>query len=521
MSPTIHAFDANLPRPLGYRNTGVISISASKDEVHHESVPSQRLVSFWSHLPRYPQGCLVPCPHIEIDVDFATELLCSPEPNDPQDAEVAKHYMTSKTSFEETATYWTHIYAGDAKQLNSGDDVAIAGLEHNHVDRFVELGFPKAKVVDALRRLNYRGNNTRNIPDDRVIENYSNDNVFRGDVISPRLSAHTDTLQVPLLVPAQLSAIYTDSWIAYEFSRPIVVDLLYISAIESHTKTPTKVPCTLGRHWYDRDAMRIMRWRGVAIGLVGIADLTGGGIFVCDEYNQAWERTPEDLARPGRKRTFGTQNGQNTRTFERFGSRGLSIYPDIKRFFAKIIQGKVPKSPNVRNPLKEILKNRSGSGPFCFQKPFLRPDISGRFAEGLPKIGHRLIVRGPTFSVLRLRAYCHHRNRSGRVQVQIDPALDEPSSIQQIHQRDYVIDRAGLAIMVSEDHRYDARDVNRKIDNSAEYWDTLLQMGGSHLDRPDNTGDKGAARSITSSNTGQPIPWNLKQEFDSFTDVEV
>ncbi|KAF9490570.1 hypothetical protein BDN71DRAFT_1484421 [Pleurotus eryngii] len=102
-------------------------------------------------------------------------LLCSPEPNDPQDAEVAKHYMTSKTSFEETATYWTHIYAGgpgskDAKQLNSGDDVAIAGLEHNHVDRFVELGFPKAKVVDALRRLNYRGNNTRNIPDDRVIE---------------------------------------------------------------------------------------------------------------------------------------------------------------------------------------------------------------------------------------------------------------------------------------------------------------------------------------------------------------
>lgn len=83
-------------------------------------------------------------------------LLCSPEPNDPQDAEVAKHYMTSKASFEETATYWTHIYAGgpgskDAKQLNSGDDVAIAGLEHTHVDRFVELGFPKAKVVRLNR----------------------------------------------------------------------------------------------------------------------------------------------------------------------------------------------------------------------------------------------------------------------------------------------------------------------------------------------------------------------------------
>ncbi|KAI0248334.1 ubiquitin-conjugating enzyme/RWD-like protein, partial [Lactifluus subvellereus] len=37
-------------------------------------------------------------------------LLCSPEPNDPQDAEVAKHYMTSRTSFEDTARYWTHVY---------------------------------------------------------------------------------------------------------------------------------------------------------------------------------------------------------------------------------------------------------------------------------------------------------------------------------------------------------------------------------------------------------------------------
>lgn len=74
MSPTIHAFDPNLLRLLGYRNTGVIPISASEDEIHHESVPSQRLVSFGSHLPRYPQGCLVPCPHIEIDIDFATEF---------------------------------------------------------------------------------------------------------------------------------------------------------------------------------------------------------------------------------------------------------------------------------------------------------------------------------------------------------------------------------------------------------------------------------------------------------------
>ena len=82
-------------------------------------------------------------------------LLCSPEPNDPQDAEVAKHYMTSKSSFDDTATYWTQIYAGgpgpkDKRNKGSGvdrDEVAIAGLDKAHVDRFEQLGFQRSKVV--------------------------------------------------------------------------------------------------------------------------------------------------------------------------------------------------------------------------------------------------------------------------------------------------------------------------------------------------------------------------------------
>ncbi|KAJ3931053.1 MAG: ubiquitin-conjugating enzyme/RWD-like protein [Lentinula lateritia] len=103
-------------------------------------------------------------------------LLCSPEPNDPQDAEVAKHYTTSKGSFEETARYWTHIYAGgpgakDPKgSKNIRDEVAIAGLENAHVDQFEGLGFPRNKVIDVLRRLNYRGANVAQISEDRVVE---------------------------------------------------------------------------------------------------------------------------------------------------------------------------------------------------------------------------------------------------------------------------------------------------------------------------------------------------------------
>jgi ubiquitin-conjugating enzyme (huntingtin interacting protein 2) len=123
-------------------------------------------------------------------------LLCSPEPNDPQDAEVAKHYMTSRTSFEDTARYWTHVYAGgpapsSGQGVGMRDEVAIAGLDKAHVDQFEAIGFERSKVVrvviltvlcsspaqktcsvqiDVLRRLNYRGANVAKIPDDKVVE---------------------------------------------------------------------------------------------------------------------------------------------------------------------------------------------------------------------------------------------------------------------------------------------------------------------------------------------------------------
>ncbi|KAF5340584.1 hypothetical protein D9611_007327 [Ephemerocybe angulata] len=100
-------------------------------------------------------------------------LLCSPEPNDPQDAEVAKHYMTSRSSFEDTARYWTRVYAGGPQGQpgkEGEDEVAIAGLEKAHVDRFEALGFPRDKVIDLLRRLNYRGANVAKITDDMIVE---------------------------------------------------------------------------------------------------------------------------------------------------------------------------------------------------------------------------------------------------------------------------------------------------------------------------------------------------------------
>lgn len=87
-------------------------------------------------------------------------LLCSPEPSDPQDAEVAKHFLASRAGFDDTARYWTHIYAGGPESTSGAgvkpaaaavaapaDEVAMAGLERAHVDQFEGLGFPRAKVV--------------------------------------------------------------------------------------------------------------------------------------------------------------------------------------------------------------------------------------------------------------------------------------------------------------------------------------------------------------------------------------
>lgn len=101
--------------------------------------------------------------------------------------------MTSKSSFNETARYWTEIYAGGpasktATAAAAKDEVAIAGLEKAHVDQFEALGFERSKVVsntielhlpdldvhcaqiDVLRRLNYRGANVAKISEDRVVE---------------------------------------------------------------------------------------------------------------------------------------------------------------------------------------------------------------------------------------------------------------------------------------------------------------------------------------------------------------
>ena len=80
-------------------------------------------------------------------------LLQSPEPSDPQDAEVAQHYMKDRESFNKTAALWTKLYASPDGSTGSADEADLYGISPDVVQEFESQGFEKDRVVEVLRRL--------------------------------------------------------------------------------------------------------------------------------------------------------------------------------------------------------------------------------------------------------------------------------------------------------------------------------------------------------------------------------
>lgn len=66
-------------------------------------------------------------------------LLCSPEPNDPQDAEVAKHYTSDLASYEQTARDWTRKYAKPDTASAPSPGAKEDGLDESSIARFVTM----------------------------------------------------------------------------------------------------------------------------------------------------------------------------------------------------------------------------------------------------------------------------------------------------------------------------------------------------------------------------------------------
>ncbi|KAI8924253.1 ubiquitin-conjugating enzyme/RWD-like protein [Entophlyctis helioformis] len=79
-------------------------------------------------------------------------LLCDPAPNDPQDAQVAKHYLSDRPGFDSTARAWTQKFAvpsaSNAKSAVPNDEI---GLNQQAIQRLGEMGFERHLVVRALK----------------------------------------------------------------------------------------------------------------------------------------------------------------------------------------------------------------------------------------------------------------------------------------------------------------------------------------------------------------------------------
>lgn len=71
--------------------------------------------------------------------------MCSPEPSDPQDAEVANMYLSNYEVFRNTAKFWTETYA------TPRDESAVDGA----VQRLVDMGFAAEDARRALEENNF------------------------------------------------------------------------------------------------------------------------------------------------------------------------------------------------------------------------------------------------------------------------------------------------------------------------------------------------------------------------------
>jgi len=70
-------------------------------------------------------------------------MLSAPEPDDPQDAQVADQYKQDRPAFDQTAKFWTEMYA---QKQDEG------GVSEAKVTELVNMGFEADKVRSALEK---------------------------------------------------------------------------------------------------------------------------------------------------------------------------------------------------------------------------------------------------------------------------------------------------------------------------------------------------------------------------------
>merc|ERR1712190_168920 len=69
-------------------------------------------------------------------------LLAAPEPDDPQDAQVATMYKNDRTLFTQTATQWCEMFA------LPGNQTANANPHQAKINQITEMGFTEAQAKE-------------------------------------------------------------------------------------------------------------------------------------------------------------------------------------------------------------------------------------------------------------------------------------------------------------------------------------------------------------------------------------
>ncbi|CAO4386481.1 unnamed protein product [Caenorhabditis nigoni] len=75
-------------------------------------------------------------------------MMCAPEPSDPQDAVVAKQYISNYPMFKATATYWTSVFADSKREVDKDFQ--------KKVNRLVEMGIREGEAIGVLSCNNWK-----------------------------------------------------------------------------------------------------------------------------------------------------------------------------------------------------------------------------------------------------------------------------------------------------------------------------------------------------------------------------
>lgn len=81
-------------------------------------------------------------------------LLSSAEPDDPQDAVVAKQYKDDYTCYKRTAKHWAVVYA-QASASSNAEDVEASAIFDKNIQQLMQMGFSEQDSRVALSSKNW------------------------------------------------------------------------------------------------------------------------------------------------------------------------------------------------------------------------------------------------------------------------------------------------------------------------------------------------------------------------------